>query len=176
MLLLTALSKRHTLRLLPFMSLASQQTPQEREQCPHPRCDVLARMTCPPAWQTLWTDPNIDSLKNFIRYYATDEELIYLLLPAVYHQSKNDHLVTRIPVAVWRWDCWVGLPQVERTTENCPRCTQGAGGFSWQWLSPRWTPEAALDLTHSHEDMCFQSVMPWPVGILRESQPALIDF
>ena len=172
LLLLTALSKRHTLKLLPSMSLASQWTAQERHRCTQPRCDALARMARPPQWQTVFADPNLDSFTSFIAHYATEEEVAELvLLPVGYHQSAFDGIVTRIPVGVRVGEQWVFLPEAECTTEDCPRCRRNVGGYSFHWLDPRWTPEAAIDLTQSVEEMRYEAVMPWPRGILREPNP-----
>ena len=130
-------------------------------------------MARPPQWQTVFTVPNLDSFMNFIAYYATEAEVAELIvLPVVYHQSKWDFMVTRIPVGIMVGGQWVALPEADCTTEDCPRCTKGAGGYSFHWLDARWTPEAAIDLTQSAEEMRCEACMPWPRGILREPQPA----
>ena len=81
-------------------------------------------------------------------------------------------MATRIPLGVMVRERWVPLPEVECIAEDCPRCKEGRGGYAFYWLDPRWTPEAAIDLTQTAHELNEEANTPWPRGILREPQPA----
>ena len=154
------------------MSSASSQSHPEWLHGTQPPCDALLRMVRPPKWQRVFTVPNFDSFRNFIRYYATDAEVTLLTqLPVVYHHCKWNVMATRIPVGVMVGERWVPLPEVECIAEDCPRCQEGRGGYAFYWLDPRWTPEAAIDLTQTAQELKDEASMPWPRGILREPHP-----
>ena len=148
--------------------------PPERIEVPPPLCPALAEMRNPPRWQTVFTVPNLDSFTYFFAHYATDAEAEELLkLPVVYHRGNWDHIATRIPIGVVRHHRWTALPEAQCTAIDCPRCHAGRSGYSFYWLDERWTPEAAIDLSQSREEVKEESRRPWPRGILRAPQPAL---
>ena len=147
--------------------------PPEQVPVQPPECAALSGMAQRPRWQVVFSVPNLDSFTHFIAYYATDLEVEELLqLPVVYHRGNWDDIAIRIPVGVMVGNRWIPLPQAECEMENCSRCTSGRGGFCFYWLDPRWTPEAALDLTQTREEVEAASQMPWPQGILQPPQPA----
>ena len=134
--------------------------------------EAFARMRRPPHWRQLYTVPNLDSFTNFIAFYATAEEQEELIqLPVVYHRNKWDGIATRIPIAVSVDQRWVPLPEVTCSAQNCARCLRGAGGYTFGYVDERWTPEAALDLTQTQEEMREESALPWPRGILQPPLP-----
>jgi len=141
-------------------------------EMPAPACDALASMEKPPRWGPVFTVPNLDSFTNYIAFYATDQEVEELIrLPVVYHYSNWDGVATRIPIAVSVTQRWTPLPETTCSGQNCPRCLRGAGGYMFGWVDPRWTPEAALDLTQTQEEMRAESALPWPRGILQPPLP-----
>ena len=142
-------------------------------EIPPPRCDALAMMGKPPKWQRVFTVPNLDSFTNFLACYATEQEVQELIqLPVVYHYSNWDGIAQRIPIGVSVAQCWTPLPSADCLLAGCPRCVAGAGGYAFSWVDPRWTPEAALDLTQTMEEMRAESALPWPRGILQPPLPA----
>ena len=140
---------------------------------PQPRCDALATMAHAPRWQQCFTVPNLDSFTNYIAFYATAAEVEELvLLPVVYHRGNWDGIATRIPIGVMIKGRWTPLPEAECSGQDCERCRAGRSGYAFYWMDPRWTPEAAIDLTMTHEEMRAESNQPWPRGILQPPLPA----
>ena len=138
-----------------------------------PRCDALATMSTPPVWRTVFSVPNLDSFQNFLAFYASTGEVQELLqLPVVYHRSSVDGLVLRIDIGVVINGNWTALPARDCASDSCDRCRTGRGGYAFCWVDPRWTPEAALDLTQTPLEMRHESSEPWPRGILGAPQPA----
>ena len=142
------------------------------EVVPHPRCDGLAAMASPPRWQQCFTVPNLDSFTNYIAYYASEAEVTELLqLPVVYHRGAFDAVAVRVAVGVIVGQRWVALPQAECEWAGCERCRSRGGGYSFHWIHERWTPEAALDLSLTREELRLESFKPWPEGILQPPHP-----
>ena len=140
---------------------------------PEPRCDALATMASPPRWQLCYSTPNLDSFTIYIRYYASDAEIVELLqLPVVYHRSAFDGVATRLAIGVMVGQQWTALPRMECQSPQCERCRIGRGGYSFCWVDERWTPVAAMDVTLSQERLREESSKPWPTGILQAPQPA----
>ena len=160
----------HAFRGMPPLFLPG--TP-DRLPVPQPDCPALAAMRQPPQWQTVFSVPNLDSFTNFVAYYATDEEIEELLqLPVVYHTGVWDAIAFRVPIGVMVKNRWVALPEAECQLSGCSRCEIGRSGYSFYWMDERWTPEAAIDMTQTLEEMRAESQQPWPRGILRPPQPS----
>ena len=139
---------------------------------PAPECARLSQMQPQPRWRQCWSVPNLASFQQYIAYYASMVELEDLKeLPVVYHRGAFDHIVTKIPVQVWRDGSVFTLPEAACTAPDCPRCLRGGGGFAFNWVDARWTPECALDLTTTPAEMREESNSPWPAGILRSPRP-----
>ena len=145
-----------------------------RIEVPEPWCPALREMRRPPRWQMVWSVANLDSFTNYIAYYATPAEREELLqLPVVYHRGNWDHLATRIPLGVMVRQRWTALPEADCTAAVCVRCEEGHSGYSFYWVDERWTPEGAIDMTQTLQELREEAERPWPRGILREPQPAL---
>ncbi len=146
-----------------------------RVEVPQPLCLALAEMRQPPRWQLVFLVPNLDSFQHYIAYYATEAEIEELLhLPVVYHRGTWSGNATPFPIGVMVGDRFVQFPETLCTAAACWLCQEGRSGYSFCWVDELWTPQAAIDLMLSLQEMR-GARKPWPCGILQEPQPAVVQ-
>ena len=123
-------------------------------EVPQPLYLALAEMRQPPRWQLVFLVPNLDSFQHYIAYYATEAEIEELLhLPVVYHRGTWSGNATPFPIGVMVGDRFVQFPETLCTAAACWLCQEGRSGYSFCWVDEPWTPQAAIDLMLSLQEM-----------------------
>ena len=139
---------------------------------PQPQCNELRNMASPPRWEQCASDANLASFAMYLACYASDDEVQELVqLPVVYHCCAPGELFLSPPIGGIIDGEFRQLPQVPCIDGQCEQCGCNLGGYTFFWVDPRWTPEAALLDQCDVECMGEQLAMPWPRGVLQVPRP-----
>ena len=143
-------------------------------EVPQPLYLALAEMRQPPRWQLVFLVPNLDSFQHYIAYYATEAEIEELLhLPVVYHRGTWSGNATPFPIGVMVGDRFVEFPETLCTAAACWLCQEGRSGYSFCWVDEPWTPQAAIDLMLSLQEMRGGRASRGPAASCRSRNPLL---
>ena len=127
-----------------------------------------------PRWEKCWSPYNLTSFLTWMRHYASEEEKaeVMHLYTVEHRKSVPAWLAARgiipqeVPLQVTIGGVQVDFPKNPCDERGCERCRSGRGGYQFRWVDPRWTPQAALDLSLSPQQVQTEMYKPWPRGLL----------